>query len=192
MAMEVERKYRVKSHADIRARVETLGGKWASPIAQSDRYFAHPARDFSQTDEALRIRSVGDHNVITYKGPKIDRESKTREEIEVAVGSGELCARDLGVVLERLGFRPVLTVLKKRSIAEIDWHGHSVEIALDEVAGAGDFVELETQSDESQLDNAKECTRSLAAQLGLADADQERRSYLELVLLGTTTTPASS
>ena len=182
MALEVERKYRIGDSKAIRKRVESLGGRWAEGITQSDQYFAHPVRDFAATDEALRIRSAGHENVITYKGPKIDRDSKTREEIEVEIGSGENVARDSGKIFERLGFKTVLTVTKSRSIAEVSWLGCEVEVALDEVTGAGLFVELETQSAGSELEVAKECIRTLAAKLGLSEADQERRSYLELVL----------
>lgn len=192
MTLEVERKYRIASPEAIHEKMKALGAAFAPPIIQSDRYFAHPSRDFAQSDEALRIRSVGDDNVITYKGPKIDRDSKTREEIEVEFADGEKAAREMGLVFERLGFRPVLTVTKSRQIAEVHWQSKTVEIALDQVSGAGDYVELETQAEENQLETAKECIRSLAAHLGLADSDQERRSYLELVLLKTTTPPASS
>jgi len=76
----------------------------------------------------------------------------------------------------------VLTVTKSRSIADVSWQGREVEAALDNVQGAGLFIELETQAETTDLEAAKECIRSLAAALGLGDADQERRSYLELVL----------
>lgn len=182
MTLEVERKYRITSQSEVRQRVEALGGRWEEAIQQGDQYFAHPARDFAATDEALRIRSVGPANVITYKGPKIDRDSKTREEIEVAIGPGQETARDLGKILERLGFRPVLVVKKVRSIANVAWQGRDVEVALDEVKDAGLFVELETQAANAELEDAKECIRTMASAIGLSETDQERRSYLEMVL----------
>jgi adenylate cyclase class 2 len=180
--LEVERKYRIADRDSIRIRVQSLGGRWAAAITQNDRYFAHPVRDFAATDEALRVRSVGPLNVITYKGPKIDRESKTREEIEIGLEDGEAAAKELGAILLRLGFKAVLTVTKSREIAKIEWQNSEVEIALDEVTGAGLFVELETQAAEADLEIAKACIHSLATALGLAEEDQERRSYLELVL----------
>lgn len=182
MTLEVERKYRITSQSEVRQRVEALGGRWEEAVQQGDQYFAHPARDFATTDEALRIRSVGSTNVITYKGPKIDRDSKTREEIEVELGAGQENAHDTGKIFERLGFRPVLVVAKARSIAKVTWQSREVEIALDEVKDAGLFVELETQAADVELDAAKECIRSLALAMGLNEADQERRSYLEMVL----------
>ena len=182
MAFEVERKYRIEEVDDVRTKAEALGAVWAAPILQSDHYLAHPSRDFAVTDEALRVRRVGAANVITYKGPKIDRDSKTREEIEIAIGEGQATAQATVQLFERLGFRSVRTVTKSRSIAEISWQGREVEAALDDVQGAGLFIELETQAEAADLEAAKECIRSLAAALGLSDADQERRSYLEMVL----------
>lgn len=184
MAFEVERKYRIEDASAIRAKAAEIGGVWAEAIVQSDHYLAHPARDFAVTDEALRVRSVGAENVITYKGPKIDRDSKTREEMEIAIEDGEAAAKKTVTMFERLGFRSVLTVTKNRSIASVVWEGREVELALDDVQGAGTFIELETQAEPSDLESAKECIRSLAAVLGLSDAAQERRSYLEMVLKG--------
>ena len=61
---------------------------------QEDIYFNSPIVDFAKTDEALRIRTTkqGDekHIFITYKGAKIDSESKTREEIELSESINEI------------------------------------------------------------------------------------------------------
>ena len=38
------------------SRLEELGGEYQAELRQVDSYFAHPARDFAVTDEALRIR----------------------------------------------------------------------------------------------------------------------------------------
>ena len=75
-----------------------------------DTYYQHPCRDFSRTDEALRIR-VRRFNghfeaFLTYKGPKIDEVSKTREEIEAMVEDEELVPQTvekLRTILEELG-----------------------------------------------------------------------------------------
>ncbi len=78
MKLEVEQKYRVVHPAELRSRLVALGAKFAPAVRQVDAYFNHPARDFAQTDEAFRIRSIGDENYLTYKGPKLDRTVKTR------------------------------------------------------------------------------------------------------------------
>lgn len=180
MHWEVERKFRVADVADVEQRLARLGATIEPPIEQCDQYFAHPARDFAKTDEALRIRSVGEENFLTYKGPKVDATTKTRRELELPLMLGAAAAADFAELLAALGFRPVLEVRKSRRTASVAWHGYHVEAALDDVAGLGQFVELELQAAADGIDAASDALDSLAADLGLS-AD-ERRSYLELLL----------
>jgi len=78
MQFEVEQKFPVADLADVENRLAALGATFVDEVVQVDRYFAHPSRDFAKTDEAIRIRQVGDANFITYNGPKIDTTTKTR------------------------------------------------------------------------------------------------------------------
>jgi adenylate cyclase class 2 len=182
MAYEVECKYRVGSHAAaLVGRVEELGGKFGPADLQVDTYYSHPCRDFAQTDEALRIRRVGDKAFITYKGPKVDQKTKTRKEIELELVGDVKGVLDHASLLEALGFRTVAKVAKKRRTADIVWEDHEVEISLDDVDSVGKFVELEAAADDNGLDAARQSLSTLAEKLGLEDG--ERRSYLELLLL---------
>jgi adenylate cyclase class 2 len=177
---EVEQKFPVSDLATVEARFVELGAQFGPPVEQSDAYFAHPARDFAATDEALRIRRVGDRNLITYKGPKIDPLTKTRREIELPLGAGNENFAAWQSLLVALGFRPVANVKKRRRTARFNWQGHSIEAALDEVNHVGQFCELELAADDSNLDAAQACLHSLANTLQLTTT--ERRSYLELLL----------
>ena len=78
MQYEVELKFPVADLGAIEARLVELGTRFDEAVTQVDRYFAHPARDFARTDEALRIRQVGNACYVTYKGPKVDAATKTR------------------------------------------------------------------------------------------------------------------
>ena len=89
-------------------------------------------------------------------------------------------AEEFSELLVALGFVPVAQVRKRRRTFHLDWQGHPVEVALDEVAGLGHFVELELSASEATLDGVRAALASLAARLELADS--ERRSYLELLL----------
>ena len=180
MKFEVEQKFRVADLVPVKAQLLTLGARREEPIVQVDRYFAHPARDFAQTDEALRIRQVGDRNFITYKGPKIDRVTKTRREIELPLGAGAEQASQWTSLLEAVGFREVTAVRKTRERMEVSWEGQTIEVALDQVAFVGCYVELELAADAATLDAARSRIQSLATRLGLSHS--ERRSYLELLL----------
>lgn len=181
MNYEVEQKHPVSDPATLEARLTELGATISGPQLEVDLYFAHPARSFAETDEALRIRRRGQSSFITYKGPKVDRTTKTRREIELALPPGGDSAEAWQGLLEALGFAPVAEVRKLRRKAVIPWQGRRVEGSLDEVQRLGTFAELELLSDAAGLQAAKACIASLAEALGLGPG--ERRSYLELLLL---------
>ena len=178
--IEVELKFRSKDPARVRAHVEHLGGHTEGCIEQADTYFGHPTRDFRQTDEALRIRVVGDRACVTYKGPLLDKTTKSRDETEVWFEAGSDDAPRFEHVLERLGFRHVRTVRKRREPWVLQWQGREIEIALDSVEGLGEFVELETSADEAAFEEAKRALAALADELRLDGS--ERRSYLSLLM----------
>jgi adenylate cyclase, class 2 len=177
---EVELKFPIADLTALGTNLDTLGARFSPPIQQTDHYFNHPARDFSQTDEALRIRQVGTENYITYKGPKLDPATKTRKEIELLVAPGAETPARFQELLIALGFRYVGAVKKARRIARVAWQDHIVELALDEVIGLGSFLELEISADDDALERAKVALQALASLLNLRS--QERRSYLELLM----------
>jgi adenylate cyclase, class 2 len=180
MVLEVEQKFPVSDLAALEARLVSLGAKVGESPQEVDLYFAHPARDFAQTDEAVRVRRKGPANFLTYKGPKVDATTKTRREIEVPLQGGDDAAALCTDLLTALGFTPVTEVRKSRRKAKVSWQDRLIEASLDDVEGVGTFVELELIVDESDLEPAKACISSLAAALGLTLS--ERRSYLELLL----------
>jgi adenylate cyclase class 2 len=180
MRYEVERKYRVADLPALLARLAELGAKPGEAESQADCYYAHPSRDFAATDEALRLRRAGETNRITYKGPKVDSQSKTRRELELDLPPGDGALAEFGQLLAALGFRPVATVRKRRRKAALAWQGQDVEVSLDEVERVGSFVELELGADDAGLPRAERLLASLGEKLQLDGG--ERRSYLELLL----------
>lgn len=176
---EVELKFPLADVEPVVERLVASGAHSAPPVEQFDFYFNHPARDFAETDEALRIRTIGDRHNITYKGPVIDSRTKTRREIEISIGDGD--ARDkFAEVLTLLGFRPVREVRKVRRQYHLIWRNRDFEVAVDQVAGLGTFVEVETLAAESDRQAAVAAILALAAELGLTAP--ERKSYLCLLL----------
>jgi adenylate cyclase class 2 len=178
--LEVEQKFRVTDQAAVLSVLVDRGIKLGPARLQVDRYFNHPSRDFAETDEALRIRQGGGQNYVTYKGPKLDRTTKTRREIEVPIAPGLAAAERFAAIFIELGFRPVAEVRKERRKATVEWSGQSIEVVLDEVEQVGAFVELECSADQNEMDAAKAAIASLAVELGLTQ--NERKSYLELLL----------
>lgn len=177
---EVEQKYCVSDPAAIQQRLCELGATWDDDIRQVDRYFAHPCRDFTETDEALRIREVGDANFVTYKGPKIDLTTKTRRELELPLPAGPAFAEEFAQLLTLLGFEFVAAVCKTRRKAVIAWQGGPIEVVIDRVEGVGNYVELEVMATSAELEIARTRLASLGRELALEAV--ERRSYLELLL----------
>lgn len=181
MAFEVEQKFRTDGHAGLAEALAALGASASPRIEQEDRYLSHPCRDFAATGEALRIRSVGDQNAVTYKGPKHGGPTKTREEVEVDFRPGDPAGRDLGRVFEALGFATVEVVRKTRVPYHVVFRGRPVEVVLDEVAGLGTFAEVEAIADSADdLADAQRLVLDLAGELGLTEV--EPRSYLRMVL----------
>ncbi|HEX4589517.1 MAG TPA: class IV adenylate cyclase [Gemmataceae bacterium] len=178
--LEVEIKFAVADFAPIEAALTSRQVSLAPPRRDVDRYFNAPDRDFARTDEALRIRSIGERNFVTYKGPKLDRTTKTRLEIEVPLGDGEQVIADFGRLLMSLGYRPVAVVEKTRRVAEFVRDSFPVQLTLDEVDGVGNYAELEIIASEEMVEAAKTAAWAAAAEFGLTQS--ERRSYLQLLL----------
>ena len=166
-SIEVEGKYRVDC-SDLEAvsrRIESLGGRFSGERLEVDVYYQHPCRDFASTDEALRLRYVGgEAESLTYKGPKMPGRVKARLELIISPIGGPV-----EQVLERLGFVPVASVVKRRKYYRL----HDSTVTLDSVEGLGCFVEVEAP-EPSRVEE-------LAGRLGL-EGPPITRSYLEMLL----------
>lgn len=175
--IEVEVKAKINSFDEIKEKLDQLGAKKIKIEHQEDRYFNSPVKDFAKTDEALRIRetkSEEKHDLfITYKGPKIDNKSKTREEVEMKIEDSDKCSK----IFENLGFNEVRTVIKDREYFRID----KFEISLDDVKGLEPYMEIEVALEDGEdYTKAQEEIFELFAKLGITDGF-ERTSYLELL-----------
>jgi adenylate cyclase class 2 len=180
MPYEVEMKFPVAEMAAVEERLAGMGAAISASSIEVDTYFAHPARDFAKTDEALRLRRKDTSHFITYKGPKIDAATKTRREIELPLAVDERGFQAWRSLLEALGFSAVGEVRKRRRKADVAWQDRTVEVSLDEVEPLGTFVELELVALSDGIEAARACILSLARALGLEGG--ERRSYLELLM----------
>lgn len=180
MTLEVERKFRIEDAKSLQQTIVAWGGNWSEPKTQIDQYFSHPTRDFAATDEALRIRSSQQRCSITYKGPKLDRTTKTRREIELAFDQRVKDPEEATELLLALGFGPVAKVVKQRQSATLNRAGQAISVDLDRVDRLGWFVELEIVCDQQHLQAATAALNVLASELTLHE--DIRDSYLELLL----------
>ncbi|WP_380676690.1 class IV adenylate cyclase [Salinigranum sp. GCM10025319] len=128
-----------------------------------------------ESDVAARAVDEGDgggETRVTYKGPLVDADSKTRREHETGVDDGET----MDAILRALGFEPAAVVEKERDRFRVG----AYTVTLDDVTDLGEYVEVETGSDD--VDSAREGAFALLADLGLDPDDQIRTSYLGLLL----------
>src|SRR5262245_8174978 len=153
--LEVEVKYRAADHAGLEEQLR----RWSTGLAEeredADAYFNAPHRDFAKTDEAFRVRRIGDKSFATYKGPKTDAQTKTRREIEVGLADGAAAADQFQELLKALGFRPVAVVRKRRRVYDLTRDGFALHVCLDDVVGVGKYAEVEIVAPESELERAK-------------------------------------
>ncbi len=178
-------------HDEVRDRLAELGAEPVNEVVQEDTYYDAPHREFAETDEALRVREervTGDDKTpdagepsddptteLTYKGPLVEAESKTRREVETAVADG--AAAD--AILDALGFAPAATVRKERRRYAVD----GFTVTIDAVEGLGEFVEVETEVEGSDsVPAARERAYGILREVGLDPDDQIRTSYLGLLL----------
>lgn len=164
---ELEMKAKIDRYT--RGRIEQMVKKaeFLEERIEEDDYFSSPIKNFEETDEALRIRKSGENTILTYKGPKIDAISKSREEIEVLVSG------DIDPLLQRLGFNKFIRIKKKRKL----YRYKEFTVTIDDVEGLGEYIEIELKSEN------KEDVRKIENLFDTLLLNSERRSYLELLLI---------
>ncbi len=188
LEIEVELKIPSPDWNSVVTKLLDLGARETKSQLQYDAYLDRPYKSFADTDEALRLRKrlpidtmIHDDYIIkgpaeiTYKGPKIDSLSKTRVEHTIHVED----AQKTLVLFEHLGFRHVLTVVKKR----VYYLLHDFVISIDDVKELGVYVELEqVVESESMISSVRDRLFEVARSLGLRPEESIRESYLELLL----------
>lgn len=175
--IEVEVKAKIKDFESIKSKLKKINALKTKEEYQRDVYFNSPIKDFAKSDEALRIRKISNKNenktFITYKGPKIDSSSKTREEIEIAIDE----SNQISQLFENLGFKKGKTVVKNREFYQLNEY----IITLDDVKGLGPYMEIEVElMDNNDYKLALDEIFKIFKKLGIEDGF-ERKSYLELL-----------
>ncbi len=173
--IEVEIKARVLDRGAVAVKLRDLGARLIRREYHVDIYLSHPSRDFKSTDEALRLRVVNGEGLLTYKGPRLSRGVKAREEINVRVEPWE---RMLDL-LKSLGFTEFLRIEKEREVYTYSFY----TINLDSVKELGNFIEIETETnDVSAVEAIKSEMIKLLTKLGIGTDDLVEETYLELML----------
>ncbi|TWT53704.1 CYTH domain protein [Rubripirellula amarantea] len=176
---EVEQKFHVEDRTALEAALKSLGAAARSTEVHADSYFNHPARDFAQTSEALRVRRVNGVPMITYKGKKLPGAVKARQEMEWRLDPGDQDGSQTESLLKILSFIPVATVRKSRTPYDLPDPWSDTVVVIDEVEELGTFAEIEMIiSDQSGVEDARQRITALGESLGLKRP--ESRSYLRM------------
>lgn len=165
--LEVEIKAKIKNLDEFKNRLNEMNVNFLKEEVHEDIYFNHPCKDFAKTDEALRIRKIGDETFLTYKGKRFDTETKTREEIEIK------CDKEISEILMLLDFKAVAKIKKRRS----KYQFKNLHICVDEVDELGNFVEIECEclSEKSKI-------FEILKHFGIEKSETITKSYLELLM----------
>jgi adenylate cyclase class 2 len=173
-SLEREQKYRVAKIDRLRHHLLSLGAKVHASGFERNELFDLDGR-LHVKGYKLRLRRHGTKvAMLTLKGPRLDRQQKTRMEVQTHV-EYEPAKR----ILELIGFRIKETYSKIREEYELD----GCTICLDHLPNAGWFVEIEGRP---------KMIRDVARRLRLQRADREHRSYRKLIRESATAQLASS
>ena len=145
MSLEIEAKIKVDRLDPYAQRLEELQAQPRGSIIQRDHFFDQPDRRLLRHDTGLRIRQTTGpeqaETIMCFKGPRQGGPYKQRDEIELAVSDFKPAQQ----FLQALGLQLTLVVEKRRTC----WLFHDCEVALDEVAQLGSFVEIEGPSNDA-------------------------------------------
>jgi adenylate cyclase class 2 len=166
----IEVEVKARAPEDIAERIAALGATLLVVENHHDLYFNSPLRDFRFSDEALRIRIKEEGARLTYKGPKLDKTTKSRLEMTVKIDD----PLQMEQILSSLGF--VLSAQVRKQRAKYSCEG--AVLALDEVEGLGRFVEVEAKG-EGDYEVQRQKVLSILSRLG--QNESIRSSYLELL-----------
>lgn len=172
---EIEIKIKLDNKFEVIEKLKQEGCEFSNVKHQIDTVFLeNSAKDFDIKPGmiVLRIRTIGDKNLITLK----QRKEKVMEskEIEFEVSDRNLC-KDL---ITTLGYKEMVTIDKKR--IETKYKGFN--ICIDDVDKLGSFIEIEVLTDENgKSDYYENQMLELCKELGI-DPNNRINSHYDTML----------
>ncbi|OHA23028.1 MAG: hypothetical protein A3G52_02020 [Candidatus Taylorbacteria bacterium RIFCSPLOWO2_12_FULL_43_20] len=182
MNIEIEIKVKIDDIEGVRKKVNNLG-KLIKSIDQIDDYYIPCHRDFFAEKphpvEWLRIRSNPDKTIFEYDR-SINKNENGIQEYAEEYESEISNPNEFKQILKFLNFRHVITVNKQREY----WMCGNVEVALDQIKGLGNFIEVEAKGDFNTATEARNTCVRFLENLGIKDVDniQINNGYPQLIL----------
>ncbi|QEE15453.1 class IV adenylate cyclase [Promethearchaeum syntrophicum] len=191
--LEIETKIKIDNIILLKKKLEKFNAKNCAILDQIDTYYNYPveSRDFSKTDEALRLRKTTESDPITlkklkevvdltYKGPNLDKEIKTRIEHVCHV----IEAEKIEEILKALSFKDVISINKHREVFELNYNDNKIEVLIDIIENLpGSYFEAEILvKDDKMIEYYKNVLFSFIQECGYSKKDILPDTYLEMVL----------
>lgn len=170
---EVQAKF--KKPSDIRKTLQKVGAEFLGKMDEKDTYIEPKDKDFSQSDEALRIRRKGESLVLGYKGPRLGSGVRMRPKFEFEIDGSieqQLLDHYKGKVTD---------IVKTRSVYYLDGSIVTVDEDVAKTQGQsctplGSFVEVRSANKEK----GEEEIKIICQKLGLHYGKKIIASYKEM------------
>ncbi len=163
---EIKIELRLKEYLDLKILL-TNRTKLIAEIKQIDTYF----KPLKNKNTYLRIRNVGNKNIVTYK----EKQKNYCDELEAEIDD----AKNMEKIFERLGLKKIGVVAKSRIIYN---YQDKYEIALDNVKNVGYFIEIEIKKYELAKDEEYQKLLQVAKDFGLNLKNKSTKHYLDYIL----------
>ena len=180
---EIERKRQFVGDLDaFIAQLDSQGFFLAGETTEIDTYYSRPDVDFMQTVECLRVRQRDGFTEITYKPPTNQRTHTedgviVKPETNLPVDPENVAvAKQL---LANLGMVKLVEVNKFRRIFKRD-DEPGLTIAIDEIGGAGVFIETEIISEDKG--SALQRIEDIEARIGVQEFEIITRPYRDICM----------
>lgn len=142
--IEKEFKFKIQDPAETEEKLKLMEAKLISNLEQVDIYLDKD-EFLKKNDSALKLRFEGERRFLIYKGKLLNEIPKIREEISVELNHEQV--ENILNILNRLGFKEVLKIRKKRKTYVLE----GLKFFLDEVENLGHFLEVELTNEDDLI-----------------------------------------
>jgi len=163
--LEIEVKIRINDSLKIQKKLLSLGAEIYKPrYFEENILYDFPEKTLTKRNQALRLRTIGGKNLLTYKGElQKSRKFKIRKEYETEVKD----KKQLQKIISSLGLKQIFTYQKYRT----EFRVKNLKIYLDETK-AGEFLELEGD---------REDIVKFTKKMGFSKSDFIKTDYISLI-----------
>lgn len=167
--MEIEIKATFDDKEKLKSNLLKLGATQEKVKHQVDEYYNHPSRDTRKTKEYIRLRyKPGDKAGVFAR--HVNVADGVTKEYEVGVEDVSMFKQ----ILDGFNFPLLGTIDKKRETFKLN----EFSVTIDEVKDIGNFLEIEVDGEESQIEEKKKSCIELLKKLGLSEKNLCKNVWL--------------